>query len=66
MLFGSKKLYKLFDKTCELKYTKKVAKGSGSTVEQRSPKPLVACSNRVSPAKYDKQKSTELCGFLFV
>ena len=32
-------------------YTSISAKGSGSTVEQRSPKPLVACSNRVSPAK---------------
>ncbi len=28
-----------------------VTKGSGSTVEQRSPKPPVARSNRVSPAK---------------
>ena len=29
----------------------KFAKGSGSMVEQRSPKPSVACSSRVSPAK---------------
>jgi len=28
-------------------------------VEQRSPKPLVACSNRVSPAK----REPHLCGF---
>ena len=30
-------------------------------VEQRSPKPLVACSNRVSPAKTSQQKLGRFC-----
>ena len=38
----------------------KFAKGSGSMVEQRSPKPSVACSSRVSPAK---RRSPERASF---